>query len=311
RDGSSDVVSSDLEAGKTLVDRPVAIVVEVVADLRRGARRDRVHARDRAVDAGRLAGRADPGRARSARDAAARIALVDRAVAIVVDAVADLGPGEHLTEARAELTAGAGLHAGRARPSSDGAGWAVVARSSEREPRLVLVDADVAVVVDAVAALRLHGPGRATHHRAVLARRHAARARAGHPGRAHEARSRIALVDHAVAVVVDAVADLVRALVRPLVAVVAVEPAAADADTMIITVHVHADALADGRALQLRKRRYKTHHEVEASRAIRQSRQTRPETDAPSRGERDAREARRAVGVGAARFALEPHDRAV
>src|SRR5690606_8501906 len=210
-----------------------------------------------------------------------------------------------------KLPPGPGPLARRAPPSPAGAGSAVAPRSREPAPSLALVDADVAVVVDAVADLRLHGPGRATHHRAVLARRHAARARAGPPGRAHEARSRIALVDHAVAVVVDAVADLVRALVRPRVAVVAVEPAAADADTIIIPVRVHAAALADRRAHRLRQRRDQTLHAVEASRAARQIRHTRPEADAPSRGERDAREARRAVGVGAARFALKPHDRAV
>src|SRR5262249_12075488 len=74
-------------AAAGLVDLAVAVVVlAVVADLR--ARLLVPDADDHAVDAVEVAGGADAGLAGRARGAAARIALVDLAVAVVVDAVA-------------------------------------------------------------------------------------------------------------------------------------------------------------------------------------------------------------------------------
>src|SRR5262245_55380177 len=76
--------------GRALVDDAVAIVVYAIADLFSDVDR---RACDRTVDARGLAVRARAGRPRVPTAAAARSAILDRPVAVVVDAVARLGRG--------------------------------------------------------------------------------------------------------------------------------------------------------------------------------------------------------------------------
>src|SRR5207249_4653392 len=117
-------------------------------------------------------------------------ALVHLAVAVVVDAVADLGAG---------CAGGAGLrHAADAVVDGAGAGADPAGRPAE-----ALVHLPVAVVVDAVADLGAGCAGRAPLGHAADAAVDGAGAGADPAGGAAEA-----LVHLAVAVVVDAVADL-------------------------------------------------------------------------------------------------------
>ena len=196
--------------GHALVAAPVAVVVDVVADLdaRRGLAG--AHARPPAGHAGLGAGAAGAhalGAAR-ARVAAPGHAVVDEAVAVVVDVVAGLRRRELLTRAAAPRARSADL-----RTRETGANARGPARTRVAAPDQSLVDLPIAVVVDVVAEL---GRGRARGHRADGAR---AVARADDAAGAHAgARAlgaghpevRKALVAHAVAVVVLAVADLRR-----------------------------------------------------------------------------------------------------
>src|SRR5262249_53230710 len=79
----------DAARRREVVRHPVAVVVESIADLGRGI--DVAYALDRPARAGVRSGRADALLARRAGRAGAGIAVVDRAVAVVVGAVADLG----------------------------------------------------------------------------------------------------------------------------------------------------------------------------------------------------------------------------
>src|SRR5262249_34048034 len=108
-------------AGVALVDLAVAVVVEPVAQLRRGLHA--LGAGDRGVGASEDAVVADPGQAGGAGPAAAGVALVDLAVAVVVLAVADLGGGLHVL--------GAGERAVRAQ-GGPGAADAGLARGARR-----------------------------------------------------------------------------------------------------------------------------------------------------------------------------------
>src|SRR5690606_23677591 len=91
-------------AAERLVDPAVAVLIEAVADLR--GRADLAEARAEDPPAADLqAGAAEPdarGGRRTGRVAAADDVLVDRHVAVLIDAVAGLGRGQHLPRAHAE-----------------------------------------------------------------------------------------------------------------------------------------------------------------------------------------------------------------
>src|SRR5690606_12634512 len=130
-------------AGALLVDAPVAVVVEIVADL--GSAGDLIHADERAIDALLVTDVADA-RARPADPASSRVALVDAAVAVVVEPVANLGGRRDL--AVAPDAAARAVEAGRAERALAG-----VPRARDASAGLALVDVAVAVVVGAVARL--------------------------------------------------------------------------------------------------------------------------------------------------------------
>jgi hypothetical protein len=215
-------------AHHAFVDAAVAVVVEAVADL--GRRTDRAHAGTigaaRAglspVDADPEPRRAAPvGEARLGEGAAREHVVVDGAVAVVVDRVAGLGDRHEGGRRRnaldgatdaADALERAGRHAASASEGASTAGRRTTAASRTRE------HVAVAVLVDLVAADLRHRSdlagagapdGRSfTEGDAGLRARHAdAATRERH--RVAGAGANDALVDHAVAVVVDAVADLV------------------------------------------------------------------------------------------------------
>src|SRR5690606_6676723 len=126
-----------------LVGHPVAVVVEVVADLRPTG--DLVDADQRAADALHAPDVAHA-RAGSTDAPTLGVALVLLAVAVVVEAVADLGRRGHLAVAD-HATAG-GVAAGRAHRALAG-----VDPAGDAALGIALVHQPVAVVVGAVAAL--------------------------------------------------------------------------------------------------------------------------------------------------------------
>src|SRR5690606_13371028 len=179
--------------GVALVDGAVAIVVEAVASLGRGPRL--ADAGERPVDARERTEPALSSRRRAARRPAARIALVDDRVAVVVERVAHLGSGSD--------AARAGQRAADA-PGGAESTLALVGPAARPSAGVPLVDARIAVVVTRVA--HLGGGSAGTDARegpadAAPLPEHAfadvAAARAG---------ARDGLVDRAVAIVVDGVA---------------------------------------------------------------------------------------------------------
>ena len=135
-------------AGAVLVGLAVAVVVLPVAHLH--GRADAASALDRAVHAGQGALGAGPG-VLSAGHEHAREALVDLAVAVVVQAVAQLGGRPHEAHAGAPGGINAGLQARDAEPlvRAAGLGAALIAGAAD----LLLVGLAVAVVVGAIADL--------------------------------------------------------------------------------------------------------------------------------------------------------------
>src|SRR5262249_52845423 len=142
--------------------------------------------------------------------------LVGGAVAVVIHAVADLRRRRRVRDA-GHGAAGAGVGPGRARAEGAGHGARGAAGG------IPLVHRPVAVVVDAVAGLRGREVRLHAFHRAAGARGHAFGARSEDAGdAAGRASGRVPLVHGAVAVVVEAVAELLRPGVHAREVVVAV-----------------------------------------------------------------------------------------
>ena len=192
-----------------VIDGTVAVVVDAIAGL--GLRRLVGDTGVGARDAGGEALRADAGSAGVAGDAAARVAIVDGAVAVVVEAIAELGgEREHLADAAREAADRAGLNAGAADAHARGRGHAVVAGAGDRSAGRIFVGAAVAVVVEAIAALEARRPQRLADNAAGGADGGSLRADALLTGGAERARLGVSVVYRAVAVVIDAVAELGR-----------------------------------------------------------------------------------------------------
>ena len=228
-------------AEAAVVDDAVAVVVQVVARLGAGqpaaatrtpVAADAARARDarlRAIGAdpdAACAGRPVVAGARRARGAVA--AVVDGAVAIVVDAIAQLGTGQRLPLARPPLGAVRLGHAvlpprrARSHPLRSG-GAAVAGAAVASLARAAVVDGAVAVVVQSVAQIAVgpdvalaRAPEAADAAGAAEADLHpvAAGSDAAGPGRPRVTRAlradlaQAAVVDLAVAVVVEPVARL-------------------------------------------------------------------------------------------------------
>jgi len=142
-----------IAARVALIDDAIAIVVETVAKLDRGLGQGNTP--ELSAHAARLANGTSALQTSCARLATLRVALVDVAVAIVVEAVAELADRQ-IDGLALELAAGAGLGSERAlaeRPT--------IARTSSFG--VALVDFEITVVVDAIAKLadRSHGPAAA------------------------------------------------------------------------------------------------------------------------------------------------------
>src|SRR5262249_14878909 len=180
-----------------LVDRSVAVVVEPIARLDDG--RVRLGAVDRPALAMVHARAADAGIARVASPAAPRIAVVARAVAVIVEAVAGLRDRRCIRHAH-DRAALAVVDTGRADAGLAGA-------AARAAAGIVLVGLPVAVVVQRVAGLGLRQDVLDAGEAPVLA---LLRARTAHPEEMRVAGGAAGpLVDLPVAVVVVAVADLV------------------------------------------------------------------------------------------------------
>ena len=93
--------------------------------------------------------------------------VIDGAVAVIVDAVADLGAGERLAFAGSEGAAAAGLASHRAGADPGGGFGAVVAVAGERGAAVAFVGDAIAVVVEAVADLGAGGRRREADDLAV------------------------------------------------------------------------------------------------------------------------------------------------
>jgi hypothetical protein len=214
-------------AHEAFVGSAVAVVVEAVADLGRGT--DRAHAGAEGTSGaglGSVPADAEPTRARPVREArlsqraACEHVVVDGAVAVVVDRVAGLGDRHEGGRRRNALDGGstdalerAGRGAASASEGASTAGRRAAAAGRAREV------AAVAVLIDHVAAdlgrrTDLAGAG-APERRTALAVDTETGLRAGHADAATREGHRVAragandaLVDHAVTVVVDAVAGL-------------------------------------------------------------------------------------------------------
>src|SRR5262249_18043356 len=149
-------------------------------------------------------------------DQAAAGRVVRDAVAVVVEAVAHFRGGQHLAHARTgERPAGARAHAALARPEPRGAARPAVAHLGPRAGAGGLVDGAVAVVVHPIAQLGRRADAAHALDLPLHAHRRAedaARRRSVHrPAAARHAHAgEHAVVDLAVAVVVDAVAHLRR-----------------------------------------------------------------------------------------------------
>jgi hypothetical protein len=215
-------------AHEAFVGSTVAVVVEAVADFRR--RTDRAHAGTEGAGRaglGSVPADAEPTRARPVREArlgqrpACEHVVVDDAIAVVVDRVAGLGDRHEGGRRRnalnratdaADALKGAGCSAASASEGASTAGrrTAAARRASEITPVAVLVDR---VAADLGCRTDLAGAG-APDGRSFT--EGDAGLRAGHADAATRERHRVAgagandvFVDHAVAVVVDAVAGLV------------------------------------------------------------------------------------------------------
>jgi hypothetical protein len=88
---------------ETFIDRSVTVIVETVANLE--LRQNGLLAEDRSPAAACESVHADSGDSREASCPAARVSVVDLAVAVVIEPVADLRDGEHCLLTRADAYA--------------------------------------------------------------------------------------------------------------------------------------------------------------------------------------------------------------
>ncbi len=124
-----------------IVRGAVAIIVEAVAEFRRRLRR--LAARDRAIRANLGSGRANTGNTRRARIANRCRIIIDRAIAIVVEAIADFS-----ARIRIPITHG---HAARARRCSWRTHAELPRAAHHTATRIAIVHGAIAIVVEAVA----------------------------------------------------------------------------------------------------------------------------------------------------------------
>ena len=237
----------DAATERRLVDAPVAVVVEAVADLGLGLGRGAVL--PPAVDADLLAGAAGGGAGLLGAVLAVAV-VVDDAVAVVVEPVAALGSRLDLAVAGAPDAGGAGVLAVDADALVPGVGRAFVAGFGHPvDAGAAVVDDPIAVVVEAVTSLgdRQHLTGAGGPDSVVAgALPVGAEADGAGVGRAFvaslgDAALAVAvLVDPAVTVVVDAVAHLGLGFGRTAVA----GPVAIDAGFFAGTAVSAAVALA-------------------------------------------------------------------
>ena len=181
-----------------IVDGAIAIVVETVAAFRIGE--NRLSTYERTSRTRRDARRTQSQLTRATRHAAARIALVDRTVAIIVETVANLDARVVVAVAR-NATVRARRRTGRAN-----AILACIARQTAAG--IAIVHGTIAIVVEAVARLGRCGRILIAHDAASRTRRRTRRANALQAGIARQPPTRIAVVDRAIAIVVETVARL-------------------------------------------------------------------------------------------------------
>jgi len=183
----------------SLVRRPIAIVVEAVADFRRTGRI--LCTNDPAIAAIRRTCRTDAQLPGIARHRPARLALVRLSVAIVVLVVARLGRGHHVRSAD-EHSSGAIRRSGRANAR-------LPRHTCAAASGIAFISRPIAVVIDSVANLvrgrarhtRLHLPARARLHRDLTS----ANAAGDHPQ---------TIVDEKIAIIIDTIAGFSFGLSR-------------------------------------------------------------------------------------------------
>lgn len=191
-------------AGIAIVDRAIAIIIETVANL--GRRRRIGHTDERPALALKGSLSAHAGLTRHARSTTTRIAFVRRAIAIVVESVANLIAG------LLGLSANECSVRTRARPRRTYPGQ--TRRTSRSTAGIALVNETIAIVVFVVARLRGRLHRLNTNEPAVLALKRSGRTNPGQRSRARATTAGIALVNEAVAVVVLVVARFRRRLQR-------------------------------------------------------------------------------------------------
>ncbi len=182
--------------GDVVVDGAVAVVVDAVAEF--GLRTDFTDADERTRLALNRSERTGAGVCLAAGSACTARAVVDCAIAVIVDAVAGFGlrtDGADASQRAALALRGAEFTGARVRRAALAAGAA-----------RAVVDNAVAVVVNAVAGFAGRVDRADTNQRARLALHRPKRAGEGIVLAAGNACSRRIVVDHAVAVVIDAVA---------------------------------------------------------------------------------------------------------
>jgi hypothetical protein len=151
-----------------IVGGAIAIVIEAVACL--GGRIVVAIASDHAVRTRRRSSRANAALSGAARQSAARVAVVDGAIAIVIEAVARLG-GRIVVAIADDCAA-------RARRRSSGANALLASRANQAAAWIAIVGSAVAIVVEAVAGFRARRRILIAHDAATGTRRRACRTNA-------------------------------------------------------------------------------------------------------------------------------------
>ncbi len=195
--------------GHALVDLTVAVIVDRVADLVRGRTGNSVAGGAQAIARAHLLPLGQAGAlTRGAGDVDGK-AVVGRAIAVLVHAIALFGPGADLADTRAEAPVDAGLRPGPTQAHALRSGQAGVAGLLERGVVPRLVDIAVAVVVESVAGLdqAVSGLGRATRAPIGVTLDHAFGAAGTGANEAGLAEAK-PVVSHAVAVIIQAIAGL-------------------------------------------------------------------------------------------------------
>lgn len=190
-----------------IVDGSIAIVVQSVACFR--ARIRIAIAYDRAIGARCRSWSTHTGLPRVAHHGAARVAIIDGAIAIIIQSVADLGAWIRITIAN-DSTAGAGRR-------SRGAYTKLPRVAHHRTTGIAVVDNSVAIIVQAVASFGRWIVVAIAHNRAASTRRRSRRTNTWLTGIAVRAGAGIAVVDGTIAIVIEPVACF-RAWIRIAIA---------------------------------------------------------------------------------------------